>query len=294
VDHVEVNRSYWNEHAAEWVAAGERSWAQQEPTWGVWDVPESELRLLPEEMEDLDAVELGCGTAYVSAWMARRGAQPVGVDVSEGQLATARRLQREHGLDFPPVHASAEQVPRPDASFDFAISEYGWGALRARGAAPLSPAQPRSAPRSPAQPRAAPRSPAQARSGPRGGDAVEGVKRVVAREDPDEAPLVRDQDRPGALVDHVRGDVGEQGVRRHDDGRRDHDHVDARLLQAEAPEAACDVDVALAQDADEPSLLEHREVPDVALAHELRGVGDGGAGLHRDGVRRHVLLHGRR
>jgi SAM-dependent methyltransferase len=46
-----------------------------------------------------DAIELGCGTAYVSAWLARRGARVVGIDNSEAQLATARDLQRKHGLN---------------------------------------------------------------------------------------------------------------------------------------------------------------------------------------------------
>ncbi|HEX2391432.1 MAG TPA: class I SAM-dependent methyltransferase, partial [Solirubrobacterales bacterium] len=59
------------------------------------------------------------------AWLARRGARPVGVDNSARQLETARRLQREHGLEFPLVHASAEAVPLPDGGFDLALSEYG-------------------------------------------------------------------------------------------------------------------------------------------------------------------------
>jgi hypothetical protein len=39
------------------------------------------------------------------------------------QLATARALQAEHGLDFPLIEGSAEAVPLPDNSFDVAISE---------------------------------------------------------------------------------------------------------------------------------------------------------------------------
>jgi SAM-dependent methyltransferase len=81
--------------------------------------------VLPAQLVGLDCVELGCGTAYVSAWLARRGARPVGVDQSEEQLATAARLQAEHELRFPLLHANAEQVPLADASFDIAISEYG-------------------------------------------------------------------------------------------------------------------------------------------------------------------------
>jgi 2-polyprenyl-3-methyl-5-hydroxy-6-metoxy-1,4-benzoquinol methylase len=50
-------------------------------------------------VDGLDVVELGCGTAYVSAWLARRGARPVGVDVTPAQLATARRCQRRSGFE---------------------------------------------------------------------------------------------------------------------------------------------------------------------------------------------------
>src|SRR5581483_9389237 len=96
-----------------------------EPTWGIWGIPEADVRLLPDDLAGKDAIELGCGTAYVSSWLARCGARVVGIDNSEEQLATARRLQREHGIHFPLLHGNAESVPYPDASFDFAISEYG-------------------------------------------------------------------------------------------------------------------------------------------------------------------------
>ncbi len=124
-DHVAENRCFWDEAAPHWVVRGERNWARCEPEWGGWDVPESSLRMLPVDMAGLDAIELGCGTAYVGAWMARRGARVVGIDNAANQLATARRLAAEHGVELTLVHGSAEAVPWPDASFDFAISEYG-------------------------------------------------------------------------------------------------------------------------------------------------------------------------
>ncbi len=123
-EHVAENRRHWDETADDWVAMGERAWAG-EPSWGIWSVPEAEVEMLPAEMSGLDAIELGCGTAYVSAWMARRGATVTGVDNSERQLATARRLADEHGIDLTLIHGNAETVPRPDGSFDFAINEYG-------------------------------------------------------------------------------------------------------------------------------------------------------------------------
>jgi SAM-dependent methyltransferase len=126
-DHVRRNRAAWDEWAVDYVANGERSWklAPGHETWGMWNIPESSLRILPDDLAGLDAIELGCGTGYISAWLARRGARPVGIDNSEAQLATARRLQAEHGIEFPLIFGNAETVPLPDASFDLAISEYG-------------------------------------------------------------------------------------------------------------------------------------------------------------------------
>jgi SAM-dependent methyltransferase len=126
-DHVRRNREAWDEWAVDFVDNGERSWRLPpgQEKWGIWDIPEAEVGLLPADLEGKDTIELGCGTGYVSAWLARRGARPVGIDNSEQQLATARRLQAEHDLVFPLLHGNAEAVPFPDASFDLAISEYG-------------------------------------------------------------------------------------------------------------------------------------------------------------------------
>jgi SAM-dependent methyltransferase len=124
-EHVARNRAQWDAWAPEYVEAGRRNWAREEPVWGLWAVPESQVQLFPPDVAGLDAIELGCGTAYVSAWLARRGARPVGIDNSPAQLATARQLQEEFALQFPLLHGNAEEVPYPDASFDLAISEYG-------------------------------------------------------------------------------------------------------------------------------------------------------------------------
>ena len=124
-DDAKRNRAGWTKANAEFTdQQANRAWAAEAITWGVFGVPEESLHTLGN-VDGLDVVELGCGTAYVSAWLARRGARPVGVDVTPAQLATARRCQRDFGIDFPLVEASAENVPLPPASFDLAISEYG-------------------------------------------------------------------------------------------------------------------------------------------------------------------------
>ncbi len=123
-EHVRANRHYWDGMADQWVAAGERLWAS-EPQWGQWGVSNAEAPLLPDSLSGQRAIELGCGTGYVSAWMVRRGAIVSAVDNSANQLATCRRLQGEHGLDFETLHGNAETLPFADECFDFAISEYG-------------------------------------------------------------------------------------------------------------------------------------------------------------------------
>src|SRR3989449_1970752 len=125
LEHVQRNRARWDVEAKDYAASGERAWAREEPAWGVWRVAESQLHVLPTDLAGKHAIELGCGTAYVSSWLARRGAHVVGIDASMAQLTTARRLQRQHGLEFPLLHADAELVPCRDAAFDLAISEYG-------------------------------------------------------------------------------------------------------------------------------------------------------------------------
>lgn len=100
-------------------------WARQSVTWGVFGIREEDLGSPLGDVRGLDVVELGCGTAYLSAILAKLGAKPVGVDPTPAQLATARRMQQETGITFPLVEAPGERVPLPDASFDLAVSEYG-------------------------------------------------------------------------------------------------------------------------------------------------------------------------
>ncbi|HKV86955.1 MAG TPA: class I SAM-dependent methyltransferase [Candidatus Dormibacteraeota bacterium] len=119
------NRAHWTESNARYTASHAReSWAGG-VHWGVWHVPEEQVRALPE-VEGLDVIELGCGTGYFGAWLKKRGARRVvGVDVTPAQLATAREMDSEFGLGLEFIEANAEKVPLPDASFDLAVSEYG-------------------------------------------------------------------------------------------------------------------------------------------------------------------------
>jgi len=124
-DYVERNRAAWERWALNYAATGRKAWTERELKWGIWGIPEAELGLLTPFPAGSDVIELGCGPASISAWIARGGLRPVAVDVSRRQLDIAADLQREFGPSFPLIHASAEDVPYDTASFDLAISEYG-------------------------------------------------------------------------------------------------------------------------------------------------------------------------
>ena len=124
-DYVAQNVAVWTKANAEHTGPNARkAWSQDEITWGVFEIPEPDVNVLGD-VAGLDVVDLGCGTGYFSAWLAKRGARPVGVDPTPAQLETAREMQREFGLEFPLVEAVAERVPLADAAFDLALSEYG-------------------------------------------------------------------------------------------------------------------------------------------------------------------------
>ncbi len=123
-EHARQNRAYWDRISDEYQAKNVDFIGRPEPRWGVWQIPESKLQILGD-VAGKDVLELGCGAAQWSILLTKQGARPVGLDNSEQQLAHARRLIAAAGVDFPLVHASAEDVPLPDASFDIVFCDYG-------------------------------------------------------------------------------------------------------------------------------------------------------------------------
>jgi SAM-dependent methyltransferase len=90
----------------------------------VWSIPEADLRVLGD-VRGKDVLEFGCGAAQWSIALTKLGARSVGLDNSARQLEHARRLMAEASVEFPLVHASAENVPLADASFDVVFCDHG-------------------------------------------------------------------------------------------------------------------------------------------------------------------------
>jgi SAM-dependent methyltransferase len=126
--HVRRNRRLWNRNADDYQRRNAPQIRQQaftgDITWGIWGILESRLRVLGD-VRGKDVLELGCGGGQWSAALARRGARPVGLDLSERQLEHARRLQRSTGISFPLVQGNAERVPLRASCFDIVFADHG-------------------------------------------------------------------------------------------------------------------------------------------------------------------------
>lgn len=124
-DHARHNRAIWDRDSAEYQRShGEQLAASGGMAWGVWQIPESELKVLGD-VRDLDVLEFGCGAAQWSIALHRAGARVTGLDLSARQLEHARRLMDAAGVKFPLVHASGEATPFDERSFDLVFCDHG-------------------------------------------------------------------------------------------------------------------------------------------------------------------------
>jgi SAM-dependent methyltransferase len=123
-EHALKNRVHWDGTSDAYQARHGEQLEANRLAWGVWSIPESELNVLGD-VAGKDVLEFGCGAAQWSIGLTKLGARCVGLDNSERQLAHARRAMAASCVDFPLVHASAEAVPLPDASFDIVFCDHG-------------------------------------------------------------------------------------------------------------------------------------------------------------------------
>ena len=119
-----ASRAWWDAAAADYQAEHGRFLGDADFLWGPEGLRESAAHLLGE-VAGRRILEIGCGGAQCSRWLAAQGAEPVASDVSGGQLAEAQRLNARTGITVPLVLADAQRLPFAAESFDLACSAYG-------------------------------------------------------------------------------------------------------------------------------------------------------------------------
>jgi SAM-dependent methyltransferase len=127
-----ANRAWWDAEAFGYMAEHGRFLGDASLTWCPERLREDEAHLLGD-VAGLDVLEVGCGAAQGSRWVAGQGARVVGIDLSAAMLRESRALDLAldrgtgcgTGRGVPLVQADATRLPLADAAFDVAFSAYG-------------------------------------------------------------------------------------------------------------------------------------------------------------------------
>ena len=82
------------------------------------------LGLVLPDRRGLDALDVGCGTGFLSLLLAARGHRVIGVDFAPAMIEEARRKSAAHADRVRFEEGDAEQLRFPDASFDLVISRH--------------------------------------------------------------------------------------------------------------------------------------------------------------------------
>lgn len=123
---VRANRAWWD-RAADWYQAEHGEFLRDDGfVWCPEGLDEADARLLGPVAGRL-VLEVGCGAAQCSRWLAKQGASVVGIDLSRRQLEHARRIDAASGAPtwVPLAQADAAALPFGANVFDLACSAYG-------------------------------------------------------------------------------------------------------------------------------------------------------------------------
>src|SRR3981081_2242562 len=72
----------------------------------------------------LDALDVGCGTGFLSLELARRGHRVTGIDFAPQMLAEARKKAAAQGVAVRFEEGDAEQLPFAEGSFDLVMTRH--------------------------------------------------------------------------------------------------------------------------------------------------------------------------
>jgi SAM-dependent methyltransferase len=131
---VRANRRWWDGDADAYHREHGAFLGAADFVWSPENLREADVHLLGE-VSGARVLEVGCGAAMCSRWLAGEGAHPVGFDLSGGMLRHARQLADETGVAIPLVQADAQRLPFRTASFDLAFTAFGAVAFVADSAA---------------------------------------------------------------------------------------------------------------------------------------------------------------
>jgi SAM-dependent methyltransferase len=119
-----ASRLWWDADADEYHREHGDFLGADEFVWCPEGWHEADIQLLGD-VRGLRVLEIGCGSAPCARWLAKQGADSVGLDISGGMLRHAQDCNASTGVTVPLVQASADVLPFADDAFDVACSAFG-------------------------------------------------------------------------------------------------------------------------------------------------------------------------
>jgi SAM-dependent methyltransferase len=121
---VRANRSWWDHDADAYQAEHGDFLGDADFVWCPEGLREADARLLGP-VAGSRILEVGCGAAMCSRWLAAQGAAPVALDLSGGMLRHAAAAAARTGIAVPLLQADAQHLPFAAGSFDLACTAFG-------------------------------------------------------------------------------------------------------------------------------------------------------------------------
>lgn len=121
---TDAARAWWDADATGYHARHGEFLGDAEFIWCPEGLHEADVALLGD-VAGQAVLEVGCGSAPCARWLATRGAQVVGMDLSAGMLRHAGAAAARTGISVPLVQAGAETLPFAGDTFDLACSAFG-------------------------------------------------------------------------------------------------------------------------------------------------------------------------
>jgi SAM-dependent methyltransferase len=122
VTSIGANRQHWNLISGRYQAEHDPQIGAAPRLWGMFSIPDAELEALGD-VTGKRVLELGCGAGQWSRSLAAEGAEVIGFDLSDAQLAAA--ATQMGAARFPLVQGAAEHLPFADGSFDVVFCDHG-------------------------------------------------------------------------------------------------------------------------------------------------------------------------
>lgn len=119
-----ASRRWWDADADSYHAAHGGFLGDADFVWCPESLTEDAAGLLGD-VPGRRVLEVGCGAAACTRWLARHGATAVGIDLSAGMLRQARAGELRSGVPTTLLQADAEALPFGAATFDIACSAFG-------------------------------------------------------------------------------------------------------------------------------------------------------------------------